>query len=62
LHAKLGTPPHIAERLVHHISARTEVERTYDQWTFLPEMRTAQERYEAHITKLLNFHSEKQAA
>jgi len=53
LHAKLGTPPHIAERLVHHISSRTEVERIYDQWTFLPEMRAAQQKYEDYLSALV---------
>ena len=53
LHAKLGTPPHIAERLVHHISSRTDVERIYDQWTFLPEMRAAQQKYEDYLAALV---------
>lgn len=53
MHAKLGTPPHIAERLVHHISSRTDVERIYDQWTFLPEMRAAQQKYENYLTGLV---------
>jgi hypothetical protein len=53
LHAKLATPPHIAERLVHHISARTEVERIYEQWGFLPEMRQHQEKYERYLAALV---------
>jgi integrase len=53
LHAKLGTPPHIAERLVHHISSRTDVERIYDQWTFLPEMRAAQQKYEDYLAAVV---------
>ena len=38
IHGKIGTPPHIAERLVNHISAQTEMERTYDRYAYLSEM------------------------
>jgi integrase len=49
----LGVAPHIGERLVNHISAQTEMERTYDLYRYLPEMRAAMEKWEAHLTFLL---------
>ncbi len=47
--SKLGVAPHIAERLVNHISARSEMELVYDQHTYLPEMRDAIERWEREL-------------
>ena len=52
LHGKLKTPPHIAERLVNHISAQTDVEIIYDQYKYLPEMREAMTNYEAYIARI----------
>jgi integrase len=55
LHAQIGSPAHIAERLINHAAAvRTEVEEIYDVWTYMPEMRTAVERYEAQLSALLH--------
>jgi integrase len=53
IHGKIGTPPHIAERLVNHISAQTEMERVYDRHVYLPEMRVAVDKYENYILELL---------
>jgi integrase len=53
IHARIGTPPHIAERLVNHVSSRSAVEAIYDRHTYLPEMRAAVERYEAYLISLL---------
>ena len=50
---RLGVAPHIAERLVNHISARTDMERTYDIYSYLPEMRAAIEKWEGYLLKLL---------
>jgi integrase len=53
-HGRIGTPPHIGERLINHISGVTsEVEEIYDLWTYLPEMRKATENYGAHIRRVL---------
>ncbi|MDP3074749.1 site-specific integrase [Bradyrhizobium sp.] len=52
LHGKLKTPPHIAERLVNHISAQTDVEIIYDQYKYLPEMREAMDNYEAYLKNI----------
>lgn len=49
---RLKVRPDIAERLVNHASARTEMEETYDLYTYLPEMRDAMERWEAFIHEL----------
>jgi hypothetical protein len=44
---RLRVRPDIAERLVNHISARTDMEETY--YTNLPEMREAMEKWEAFV-------------
>jgi integrase len=46
---RLKVRPDIAERLVNHASARTEMEETYDLYTYLPEMREAMDRWEAFV-------------
>jgi integrase len=50
---KLGVAPHIAERIVNHISARTDMERTYDIYAYMPEMREAIEKWQTHFASLL---------
>ncbi len=49
IHGRIGTPPHIAERLVNHVSSRTEVDRIYDRHTYLDEMRHAVDSYEQFL-------------
>jgi integrase len=49
---RLKVRPDIAERLVNHISARTEMEETYDLHLYLDEMRDAMERWETFLTNL----------
>jgi integrase len=46
---QLKVRPDIAERLVNHVSARTDMEETYDLYTYLPEMREAMEKWEAFV-------------
>lgn len=46
---KLGVAPFIAERMVNHISAQTDMEQVYDQYKYLPEMREAMTRWERHL-------------
>jgi integrase len=46
---RLKVRPDIAERLVNHVSARTEMEETYDLYTYLPEMRDAMEKWETFV-------------
>jgi integrase len=50
---KLGVAPHIAERLVNHVSARTEMEETYDLHTYLEPMREAVQKWELYLRALL---------
>lgn len=50
---RLGVRPDIAERLVNHVSSRTEMEETYDLWSYLPEMREAMEKWESHVEAVL---------
>jgi len=51
--ARLKVPPHIAERIVNHISSRTEVERIYDRHQYLDEMREAVAKYDEWLSHLL---------
>jgi integrase len=53
VHARIGTPPHIAERLVNHVSSRSPMEEIYDRHTYLDEMRKAVDSYEGYLLKLL---------
>lgn len=50
---RLGVRPDIAERLVNHVDARTDMEEVYDVYTYLPEMRKAIELWEADLRKVL---------
>jgi len=52
--ARLGVLPHVKESLLNHVSAKTDVERIYDRYNYLPEMRAAMDRWEKHIDSLLN--------
>lgn len=52
LHARIGTPPHIAERIVNHVGSTSEVEKIYNRYQFMPEMRKAVEAYEGHLSAL----------
>jgi len=50
---RLKVRPDIAERLVNHVSARTEMEETYDLYTYLPEMREAMQKWEEFVQSLI---------
>lgn len=54
IHAQIKTPPHIAEMLVNHVSARSQMSLVYDHYKYLPEMREAVNNYEAHLKVVLN--------
>ena len=41
---QLGVRPDYAERLVNHVSARNDMEETYDLYTYLPEMAAAAQK------------------
>lgn len=54
IHARIGTPPHIGERLINHVNAvASDVAQIYDLHTYLPEMRKAVAAYESHLAVLL---------
>jgi hypothetical protein len=53
LHARIGTAPHVAERLINHILTVTDVEKIYDRYKYLPEMREAVQKYEAFFLDLV---------
>jgi integrase len=44
--AKLGVAPHIAERLVNHISAQSEMSRIYDHFTYWPDLCAAVQKHD----------------
>ena len=54
IHARLGTPPHVVERMLAHTSgAISGVSAIYNRHSYMDEMRAAQRTYEAHIAKLV---------
>jgi len=53
-HARIGTPIHVTERLLNHISGTMAgIVSTYQRHTYMPEMRKAVARYEEHLVALL---------
>jgi integrase len=57
IHGRIGTPPHVGERLINHISGiesvTSEVNAIYDVHTYLPEMRKAVEAFDGYLSQLL---------
>lgn len=56
--AQLGTPPHIIERILNHVTGSTAhsittLGRIYNRHLYLDEMREALCRWESHVLKLL---------
>jgi integrase len=49
---RIGISPHIAERLVNHVSSRSTVDKIYDHYTYMPEMREAIEKYEKFLQSI----------
>lgn len=51
----LGTPPHIVERLLNHVSGQISgVAAIYNRAQYMPEMRSAVKKWEAKLTTILN--------
>jgi integrase len=50
---RLGVAPHVAERLVNHVSAQSEMELTYNPYAYMPEMRDAIDRWETILAKVI---------
>jgi len=54
VHARLKTPPHVAERLINHISSTSDIQRIYDRYDYLDEMRGAVDKFEAFFLSLVS--------
>ena len=55
LHAKIGTPVHVTERLLNHVSGTISgVAAVYNRHSYAEEMRGATRRYDALIEKLID--------
>lgn len=53
-HARIGTPLHVTERLLNHVSGTVSgVAATYNRYNYLKEMRTASLQYELFIANLV---------
>ena len=50
---RVGVPPYIAERLVNHVNARSDMELVYDRYTYMPEMRAAVQRFDDWFSALI---------
>lgn len=54
LHAEIGTPVHIIERLLNHVSGTfSGVTGTYNRYSYMDEMREAMIAYEARIKEIV---------
>lgn len=47
--ARIGTPLHVTEQIMDHRSTVSGVAAIYNRYSFLPEMKEALEKYEAHV-------------
>jgi integrase len=53
-HAKLGTPPHITERILAHQSGTISgVAAIYNRFEYLPETKAAMKAWERHLQGLM---------
>lgn len=63
IHAAIGTPPHITEKLLNHVSGTISgVAAIYNRHAYLDEMRKATKAYEAHISKVLRSYEKQRAS
>jgi integrase len=53
IHARIGTPPHVAERLINHVGSTSEVQKIYDRYLYEPEMLRAVQAYKKELNKIL---------
>jgi integrase len=55
IHARIGTPIHVTERLLNHISGtQAGIVSVYQKHTYLPEMRKAMEAYEQDFLRIVS--------
>jgi integrase len=53
IHARIGTPVHVTEKLLNHISGtHAGVVGIYQRHSYMPEMRKAVEAYDAYLSAL----------
>lgn len=50
---RLGIAPHICERLVNHISSRSQMEQTYDHYAYWDEMKAAVQKHDSWLSSLV---------
>jgi integrase len=63
IHARIGTPIHVTERLLNHISGtQAGIVSVYQRHTYLPEMRKAMEAYEDELLRIVAPPAAKEAA
>jgi integrase len=54
LHAEIGTPVHVVEKLLNHVSGTfAGVTGTYNRYSYMDEMREAVDKYEQFLRKLV---------
>ena len=54
-HAKIGTPIHVTEKLLNHVSGTISgVAAVYNRHSYMDEMRTAVSEYDAYLENLIN--------
>ncbi|WP_299844163.1 site-specific integrase [uncultured Roseovarius sp.] len=55
IHAKLGTPIHVTEKLLNHVSGTISgVAAVYNRHSYMEEMRAAMDAYDEYLAKLLS--------
>ena len=51
--AKVGVPPHIRDRVLNHVSNRSEMDEVYDQYDYRAEIRAALERWDRAVQAIV---------
>ena len=55
IHARIGTPPHITERILNHqVGTLTPIAKIYNRYSYLNEMREAMLNYEREVSRILS--------
>ena len=55
IHARIGTPPHITERMLNHqVGTLTAIAKIYNRYSYMDEMRAAMFNYEQELMRILS--------
>lgn len=55
IQARMGTPPHITERILNHQTGTlTPIARIYNRYSYVPEMREAMAKYEDEVRRIMS--------